>query len=272
MARPSSPEQQNMSNIRPGAEETPLKFELMQADDYGKYLLRARLEIMFLLRELMRRKSLITVYFNEGNDYLLTAVLGVDEQGMVLDYGANEDMNQKALASNRLIFIASHDRVKVQFSASRLELVQLDGRPAFRTALPDTLLRLQRREYYRLVTPGSRPIKCVIPVLDNHGQHPVEASVLDISAGGIAIVAPPDGLPFKPLTRYDNCQITLPDVGTIVTTLEVRNIFDITLKNGTRVKRAGCQFTHLDPLATKLIQRFIIRAERDMRANQSGIA
>lgn len=257
---------------RPGNDDTPLKFELMQADDYSKYLLKAHLEILFILRELQRRKSLITVYFNEGTDFLLTAVLAVDEKGMVLDYGPNEDMNQKALQSKRLLFIASHDKVKVQFAASRLDARPFEGRPAFYAPLPDALLRLQRREYFRLVTPPTQPVKCLIPITDKAGRHLVEASVLDISAGGIAIVSPPDGVPFRPGLSFESCSINLPDAGSLVATLEVRNVFDITLKNGVRVRRAGCQFTHLDASATKLIQRFIIRVERDMRANLSGMA
>lgn len=259
-----------MSPTPPG-DDTPLKFELMQADDYSKYLLKSHLEILFILRELQRRKALITVYFNEGADFLLTAVLGVDDKGMVLDYGPNEDMNQKALQSKRLLFIASHDKVKVQFAAARLEARPFEGRPAFYAPLPDTLLRLQRREYFRLVTPPSQSVKCLIPISDKAGRHLVEANVLDISAGGIAIVSPPDGLPFRPGHCFDACQINLPEAGNVVATLEVRNVFDITLKSGIRVRRAGCQFTHLDAIGTKQIQRFIIRVERDMRANQTGI-
>ena len=45
-------------------EESPqLRFELMQADDYGKYLLHSKKEILFILRAMCEKGSLITVYF-----------------------------------------------------------------------------------------------------------------------------------------------------------------------------------------------------------------
>ena len=250
-----------------------LKFEMVQTAESKKYLLNSKLEILFILRELMRRGALITAYCNEGSDYLLTTLLSVDDNGeILLDYGANEDMNQKALASEKVVFIANHDKVKVQFTRPGVQQVNFEGRPAFRTTVPESVMRLQRREYYRLVTPSSRPVKCLIPVHTERGPlRDVEAMVLDISNGGIAVIAPPDGLTLKVGSTLEDCRIVIPDMGTIYTSIQVKNIFDVTLKNGTHVRRAGCQFTHLDGPAMTLVQRYIIRIERDRRARETGL-
>lgn len=256
-------------------EETPLKFELMQADNYSKYLLHSRTEILFLMRALLDKGSLITVYFNQGNDFLLTSIVAVtgDSGHIVLDYGSDEEMNRKALASDKLVCITTHEKVKIQFILRHLEKVKFQGRESFRATLPDTLLRLQRREYYRLTTPVARPLKCVIPVtLSDGSTSKVEANVVDISGGGVAVMAPPTGIEFEPDFVFENCRLELPEVGTITAGLRVRNVFEITLRSGTRTKRCGCQFVDLPGAMVTLIQRYIIKVERERKARESGMA
>ncbi len=255
-------------------ESQPLKFELMQADDYDQYLLYSRSEILFILRAMAEKGSLITVYFNQGNDFLLTTLLTITDDGawMLLDPGSNEEMNRKALASNKLIFIANHEKVKIQFTVAKLESVQHKGRPAFRAAAPDKLLRLQRREYYRLSAPVAHPLKCVIPVTHADGsKNLLDATVMDISGGGLAVMTPPEGVEFETDHLFENCRIELPDIGSIIATLRVRNIFEFTLRNGNRVKRSGCQFVDLPGHMVTLIQRYIIRVERERKARETGL-
>ncbi|MBA3904050.1 MAG: flagellar brake protein [Rhodocyclaceae bacterium] len=256
-------------------EDSPqLKFELMQADDFDKYLLHSKKEILFILRAMRDKGSLITVYFNQGNDFLLTTLLSIAADGntLLLDPGSNAEMNRKALASDKLIFIATHEKVKIQFIVTRLENAEFEGRPAFRAALPDTLLRLQRREYYRLTAPIAHPLKCVIPVkLADGSTASVETTVIDISGGGLAVMAPPEGVEFETDHLFENCRIELPEVGTVTATLRVRNIFEFTLRNGSRVKRSGCQFEDLPGHMLTLIQRYIIRVERERKARETGL-
>ena len=257
-------------------EENPqLRFELMQADDYGKYLLHSKKEILFILRAMCDKGALITVYFNQGNDFLLTTLLSVaaDGSAMLLDPGSNAEMNRKALASEKLTFIATHDKVKIQFSVKHLARTEYEGREAFRAAIPGELLRLQRREFYRLTTPIAHPLRCVIPVkLADGTKTTIETTVVDISGGGLAVMTPPpEGVEFETDHLFENCRIELPDVGTVLATLRVRNIFEFTLRNGSKSKRSGCQFIDLPGHMMTLIQRYIIRVERERKARETGM-
>jgi c-di-GMP-binding flagellar brake protein YcgR len=261
-----------MTDADQNRDDPPVTFELMQADYYSKYLLHSRAEIGHILRTLKQKGSLITVYFNQGNDFFLTTVLGADDNHLIVDVGADAATNRKALASDKLIFITTLDKVKVQFSVGRIEETRHETRPALRCTLPDSLLRLQRREYYRLSTPVATPIKCLIPVpVEERGKRAVETTVVDISGGGVAVVVPPQGVPFAPEMRFDDCRIELPDTGVITASLEVRNLFDVTLRNGARVKRAGCQFHSLSGTMATMIQRYILRVERERKARESGM-
>lgn len=255
-------------------DDPQLRFELMQADDYGKYLLHSKKEILFILRAMRDKGDLVTVYFNQGNDFLLTSLLAVSAEGnsMLLDPGGNNEMNRKALASDKLVFIASHDKVKIQFSVNRLTEASHEGRPAFRAAVPDEMLRLQRREYYRLNAPVAHPLRCAIPVkLADGSRTTVETTVIDISGGGLAVMAPPEGVEFETDHLFENCRIELPGIGTVIATLRVRNVFEFTQRSGMKSKRSGCQFIDLPGPMLTLIQRYIIRVERERKARETGM-
>lgn len=246
---------------------------LLEPADYTEYLLRARSEIQYVLRGLLTNSDRITVYFNEGRDFLLTTIIAVDDDGITLDYGSSPEMNRRALATEKVFCVTSHERVRIQFLLHGLRQVDYQGRPAFRANLPDSVLRLQRREYYRLTTPIARPLKCQIPAATADGPaSAVDVNVVDISGGGLAIIVPPIGIPFEPEMKFPGCRIELPEVGILIATLRVRSIFDVTLRTGAQVSRAGCQFINLPGPMLTLVQRYIIKVERERKARETGMA
>lgn len=246
---------------------------LLEPADYNEFLLRNKSEILFVLRGLMTHTDRITIYFNEGKDFLLSAVIAVDDAGITLDYGSNPETNQRALVTEKLFCVASHEKIRIQFLLRGLRQVEFQGAPAFRAALPDAVLRLQRREYYRLTTPIARPLKCHIPAA-SAGTAPsvVEVSVIDISGGGVAVMVPPEGVPFDKGAVFPGCRVELPEVGVLLATLQVRSVFEVTLRSGAQVTRAGCQFINLPGPMLTLVQRYIIKVERERKARESGMA
>jgi flagellar brake protein len=250
--------------------DTPVKFELMEAEDYRNYLLHNPTEILFVLRGLLRAGDLITAFFDEGNDFFLTALLEVEEDGLVLDYGASAEMNRRALAASKLTLIGTHDKVKIQLSVPGVEETAFRDKPAFRAPLPGQLLRLQRREYYRLTAPIAKPLKCVLTVVEQGRRRKIEAQVLDISGGGVAVLAAPTGAEFSVDQRFDSCQIELPDVGTVVAGLRVCSVFEVTMRNGTQVKRCGCQFVDVPRSMVSMVERYIMKVERERKARGAG--
>lgn len=254
-------------------EEHTESAELMRTDDYSEYLLHSKTEIIYLLRALKEQGDRVTVFFNEGKDFLLTEIVDVSDKELFLDVGSNRLMNQRAQETDRLFCVTRHDKVRIQFLLHGLAQTQVGAHPAFRAALPESVLRLQRREFFRLTTPIARPLKCLIPK-PQAGERPLvlEATILDISGGGLAFTLP-EGEPVpNTADEYADCQIDLPEVGTIVTRLQVRNMFDVLLKNGTRHRRIGCKFIDLPPQMLNLVQRYIIKMERERKARDSGMA
>jgi c-di-GMP-binding flagellar brake protein YcgR len=162
------------------------------------------------------------------------------------------------------------DHVRLQFSLSAPQPLEYAGRPALRAPVPDSVLRLQRREFFRLPTLQSVAPVCTITNAAPDGtQKSVAVRILDISGGGLAILVPPKELEFAPGVEFKDCTLQLPDGDPLKVRLIVRNLYEVERPNGTKVWRAGCQFVgHLGAAAAR-IQRYLFKIERDRKARES---
>ena len=239
------------------------RFGLAGASTIERYLIYSSFEIQRLLLDISSNSELVTMYFDGSNEFVMTAVLAVGSTTVMLDYGAREDLNRRVLASEKLIFVTSRDRIKVQWLSQRAEKVMFEGKPAFRIAMPQSVLRLQRREFYRLAAPLGTPLKCSMTVGPPEEPKKIDIVVTDVSLGGIAVQGPIETSALEIGKRYENCEMMLPGLGKLTFTLEVANNFEITMKNGHRAVRSGCQFSGLGGRMLLLLQRYINRIERE---------
>ena len=248
----------------------PLEIEPAAAD-HNKYLIHSRMEIAVILGTLCKAGTMVTAYFGRDNDFILTSIAAVrpDQGEVIIDHGADAAANQRALQAARITFVAAHERIKIQFVADSLRPVRFDGREAFRTPLPASLLRLQRREYFRITTPLTRPLKCVIGPQAAALRAPAEVTIVDISCGGIAIIDSSSPAGIETGACFRRCRIVLPEVGEVRADIVVRSTFEVTFRNGARHKRAGCEFVNMPERDRALIQRYISRLERE-RKDRSG--
>lgn len=244
--------------------EIPLKIELFSGDEGNDYLITNPKEILSILHTIAQRKSRIALYYNEGNSMVLTMILAADENGIWVDAAPNPPDNQHIERSNRIIFVSTHNQAKVQFVASGATLGLYENAPAFYFSLPKKLLRLQRRDYYRLVTPGPDALKCVISPIPEKAHIQREVTVMDISIGGIALVCEESGVELLPGMTYEHCRIDLPEIGTLETAIEVKNMFEVTDRNGHVKRRAGCVFVKPDGRASMLLQRYVSQMQQKM--------
>lgn len=244
--------------------DVPLKIELFSGGEDRRFLVHSRKEIQFLLNAIAQKGTRVALYYDEGNDFILTTALSVDERGIWLEPGPSAKENLRLVQSKKIIFISSHHQVKIQFVSHQAESVHYREAAAIYLPLPDTLMRIQRRDYYRLVTPAVHPLKCVIPSSPESAAHKREMTIMDISGGGLALVCETEDIELLPGKVYHDCRIPLPDNTTIVATIEVRNAFSITTPQGIVQKRTGCQFVNLDGKMAIQLQRYITQQQQNM--------
>ena len=245
------------------SKEIPLKIELFSSDEENEYLISNPKEIVSILQNIAQRKSRVALYYNEGISMVLTMILAVDDNGVWIDAASNPLDNRLIERSKRIIFVSTHNQAKVQFVAGDVVLGTYEDAPAFSLGLPKKLLRLQRRDYYRLVTSETGALNCVIRPLANQAtQH--EVTVMDISIGGVALVCEQTGVELHPGMVYEHCQIELPGLGTVEAAIEVKNAFEITDRSGKIKRRAGCVFVKPDGKTTMLLQRYVAQMQQQL--------
>lgn len=218
------------------------------------YMLYGRGEIMQKLRQLGKKHSLITLHFDEST--MLSTVVDVlsDKNLLVLDYGGSEEMNEKLLKHNRAIVKTDYDGIQAQFTIKDIRKARLQGKASFACPLPEDVLWVQRREYYRVRIPLSEVVTCELIHGDNNRT---EYPVLDISTGGIALFDKDDELELEPGNIFHNCKLTLGDHSTAYINLEIRNHILKNPNNPEEGTRCGCAFINLTGDFEVNLQKFI---------------
>jgi flagellar brake protein len=231
--------------------------------DVSRFRIHSQMEIIALLRAIAAHRELVTVGFGGSDDFILSVVLAVDDDAgtVVLDHGADPNAMRRLLRAPRLRVVTQLERVRVQFQAGSAQTVVHDGGPALRMRLPESVLRFQKRDTYRLKVPLSRPLICEIPPGES-GAARAEVRVRDISIEGVGLTDYPRGFHVVAGIAWQGCRIRLADFGTLVADLEVMRVVD-----GER-PRCGCRFRDLPPAMESLIQRYITRIEREQRATR----
>jgi c-di-GMP-binding flagellar brake protein YcgR len=252
----------------------PLKIETLSNREEETYSIVSAVETEFILRGIAGSGNRAALYYNDANYSILTTVMGVDYSGFWLEQGPDSMNNRRITESDNLFFVGSHLGAKVQFAAGKAYSVEYEGYPAFYLFMPKKIYRLQRREYFRLNPPPSEPLHCVIPVSHDKPKaggkskeaqlHPV--TITDISAGGVKLTCSVGDIELEPDQTYENCQIDLPDVGTINVAITVRTLSTLTTKSKQTIARAGCEFTKLDGASGILLQRYVNNLQRAAKA------
>lgn len=242
--------------------DIPLKIEIFSSGEDDKHRLTSAKEIEFILHYIAEKGSRVALYYGDANDFILTTLLGVDDTGLWFEQSPNGSSNRRITESSKLVFVSSHLQVKIQFTANHASGVVYQGYPAFYLPLPDSLYRLQRREYYRLTTPVHEPLRCVISTVKSRTKRSHEITVMDISCGGIGLTCAEDDAELVPGESYPNCRIDLPEVGTISGTIVVKNMVLLTSASGHMQKHAGCEFKNLDGASAILLQRYVTNMQR----------
>jgi len=232
-------------------------------------------QIAHLLRRMVEQRSMLEASLPGSGPGLLSAVLDVDERRrqVVLDATPHAAVERIALAQPQLGFSARVDRVDVRFYTGPLVKIMFEGMPAYRAPLPESMRYLQRREFFRIEVPAAHPAYCqiLVPADDDHPPRDLRTRVYDISAGGMSLFVPIGE--DKVLTggaHFGACRLMLPDANPILVGLRVRRNFRISRRGAISQTCAGCEYVDLMPAAQSVIQRYLMRLDRERIAREKG--
>ena len=233
-------------------------------EDIERCTLREPRDVLFQLRSLIRENERVSVSFDEGRQSLLTVLIDISDNKdfLYFDVGGSEEINRMFLKAERSVFVCVVDGIRIQFSARQARKTKIGDEVVFAVALPASLLRLQRREYFRLPLPMVKPYVCRAC---RGAKKETVLPIYDISVGGIGVQTA-DQPQFEPLERLENCWIDLHESGMLNVTLEVRYVTANESRSGKTHYHTGLKFVGLPPPDEMLIQRFMARIETERRA------
>jgi flagellar brake protein len=226
-----------------------------------RYFLLGRMEILNTLNDLIHRREAVTVYFNGGSDFILTLLLEANANALIFDFGGDKSANLRLEKAHTCVFIATPDGIRVQFSGTDPQRVQWGETEAFSVALPDRIVRLQRRESFRTAVPVVNPIKAKLynEISVAIGDWPIH----DLSVGGFAVTS--NGIP--KLKVGDEITRVIIQLGTFKRISCPGIVRHITLadKQGAGRYRVGIEFVDLPHANEVDIQRYNIKIEYERR-------
>lgn len=247
----------------PDQDESPTPPQGTFTEEEKRFLIESRFEIAHILQSAVDKALRVTAHYSRS-EFVMTSFLAVepDLDRLVFELPPERGKAARITSSREITFITNQDGIRIKFRADGAAMTTHEGQPALVSRLPPALVRLQRREYFRVTCPLENPAVCVIPSAAQGQAHKTEAAVLDLSLGGVMLRNPHAELDLKVGEVLKDCVVSLPEVGSFTTAIEVRTAHPVTLKNGSVTMHVGCRF--IDPPAAGLtkVQLYTMVLER----------
>lgn len=236
---------------------------LVEANVDGRFQIVGRRPIAFMLSGLARDCEQFSVVFNGGTGMFLSTLISVDSNKarLIFDCSGSLETNRSLLRSEQNVFVGRPDGITVQFTCGPATEIIFEGKQAFSVALPKLLIRLQRREYFRIVTPRIHPLMFFGRLPDGRL---LNLPAHDISVAGIGLNSPsqPFGLAYGEV--LSNCRIALPDEHPdLFFSATLRHLYEHEIRPGVHQWRIGLQFNNLAGTDESRVQRYIAKLERE---------
>ncbi len=235
--------------------------QLSEAEIESRFHVTGQRPVAFLLAGLARDGNQFSVSF--GSESFLTTLLEAqpEKNALVFDCSGSAEINRRLLSADRLVFAGRPDGIHVQFSTGPARDTLYGGSKAFVVTLPVFVVRLQRREYFRIETPRIRPLELFgrLP-----GGQLLKLPAHDISVAGLGLSANdlPEGV--EPGLALSRCYVSLPDDSRdLLFDAVITHLTEYEGRGGSRAWRLGLRFVNLPPGEDVRIQRYIARLERE---------
>jgi len=231
-----------------------------------KYLIHSQTAIRQVLGEISKKPDLVTAYFNGDEGHLITVVLAVlpERNLLVFDRGPDEAQNRRLLELGQMTCVTRHKEILIRFTVREVKSARYQGQHVFAAPIPEELLRLQRREYFRVHTPVLNPVLCRIPQTAGGSFH---LPLTDISVGGTGMLDKSMQFESQAGDILKNCVLIYPDnQGQFDVDLQVRSVFATGTEQPNPMLRIGAAFLNLSMDQTAFIQRYIHRLQVEQSA------
>lgn len=244
-----------------------------ELENWHDYEVQSRREIVVLLRQIGEKKQLIRMKIKGEADVCVTSILDVDpDEGVfILDRSINREQNERIVNAKGVMCETFLDKIRILFSVSGVRDTEFKA-PALVADIPASLIRLQRREFYRMPTPVTNPVPALVPMPLDLGGGNATFPLADISCGGVALLDNKMMLNSTIGQTFYELPHRLAGDRASHDLLQVRNALDVTMLNNKTSRRIGCMFVDISRANMAAVQRYITRLERERNAKLAGLS
>ena len=233
----------------------------------SRYALTSQLDILDVLRSLVLDNRLIHMRAAGDDASILTTLLHIDseKEALVFDGSSDESLCQQILNAKKLFFEASQNGIHISFATGPASSCSYQDRPALSLPYPAELVRVQRRDSYRVATPQNNPVLCTIPLEEG----PVTLSLEDLSGTGLGASDPAHELQGVIGQSFPGCTLALPGSEPLKVVLRLVQMREFE-RAGKQTRHVGLAFENLRGAPLARIQRYVSTLEREALARSRG--
>lgn len=232
--------------------------------DQEQYAIVSATERQNQIKMIVRKELAVTAYIVDADGKKLknfsTQLIGVNQEHnlLIFDTSPNDEINQLVIDTKRLFCATSIHDIPIEFELTSPKQAKLAGKLVFVSQLPENLIRMQRRQFFRVTIPNSISAVCYFQTADKN----IKMEIHDISIGGLSIMIIGDfPLPFEMYNVYEKCEVQLSIGNNLKLDLEVRNHLKKPPIRKKPVIQVGFAFRNISEAEMNQIQRFIFNIE-----------
>jgi c-di-GMP-binding flagellar brake protein YcgR len=238
-----------------------------------QFRIEGALAVRAVLRELMTRRTLVTIYpENRIDDALVTRIVHVDTDGVEFDASGQARSAQALREARFATGVSFPENVKTQFRLEPLTLEEgsaplATGNPTpgsdwttLHAPVPSEVYRLQRRDAFRVRPPVEDDAHCVQRLgVGRELRHPL----IDLSAGGLSIrMSAEEAAPSRGRI-WRHSRIEAAEELVIPCELVVRGVYEDPALEGAR--RIAFAFHAMPSEVLRRVQMYVIDIEKRLR-------
>lgn len=245
-------------NHQEGQNAPTFAIDRAENDDYCLYGVADR---RFLLEKLVKQKLTLNVYTGHGHRYFLTTMLAVEPDRLVMDSTRDLAALERARQQDAPVVETELEHIKIQFHALGLSLCKFRSFSALACKFPPRVLRLQRREFFRVPVPNKNPASLHFEISGRKFSPPL----LDLSLGGLAFAVPDRaGGFFAHGSVIRSCTLVMPGAEKLNVNVRVCQVSHMSADNPHAALswRIGCCFDRLSIAVENRISNYITQLER----------
>lgn len=217
-------------------------------------MLRTPEEIARILNSLVMRGEPLVCDLGGGKHLFRSRMRFVDPACayIIVELSADEEATRALLARPRATFHAEPGGWHVEFAAADPKPTAAnEGAPGIRLRFPEIVAGHRRRAEERTEPQTQQALRCIV---DEAGVMPFDATMANVSKGGIGFLQYDAAISLEPGTVLKGCRIESPSGESIVVDMEVRYSQMVDLGEDKQAQSSGCRFLNLTPEETARIE------------------